>query len=220
MHCGVEERVVRSIRMEGVKCFKCGEEGHKSRMCPLKEYRVAHPYKGKAHQEKKPAHLVKGKAQECREREVRRVEKKAARPVRGEAQQGEWRRSSMEELRKRAEEHCREDVPEETQFFELGWCVLGMIVTYTKCRECGMKGSYVEDDRGQGVLKDRTFWCGCKGKKIESGAPTERKSAARVEKAARPERQRCSKVAHGQENRKVQQGRGVVERRSEEPLKC
>jgi len=29
-------------------------------------------------------------------------------------------------------------------------------------------------------------WCGCKGKKRESGAPTERKSTARVEKAAWP----------------------------------
>jgi len=29
-------------------------------------------------------------------------------------------------------------------------------------------------------------WCGCKGKKRESGAPTERKSAVRVEKTARP----------------------------------
>ena len=30
-----------------------------------------------------------------------------------EAQQG-WRRSSVEELRKRAEKHCRRGVPEET----------------------------------------------------------------------------------------------------------
>jgi len=29
-------------------------------------------------------------------------------------------------------------------------------------------------------------WCGCKGKKGESGTPTERKSAARVEKAVWP----------------------------------
>jgi len=61
-----------------------------------------------------------------------------------------------------------------------------MIVTYTNCRGCGRKGSYVEDDRGQGVLKDRTFWCRCRGKKVEGGAPTERKSIAKVEKAARP----------------------------------
>ena len=35
-----------------------------------------------------------------------------------------------------------------------------------------------------------------------------------------PEKQRCSKAVHGQENWKVQQERGVVERRSEEPSKC
>jgi len=86
MQCGVEERVVRSMRTAGVKCFKCGEEGHKCRMCPKKEKRVARPEKGKAQEEEK-----------------------AARPIRREAQQ-EWRRSSMEELRKRAEEHCGEGV--------------------------------------------------------------------------------------------------------------
>jgi len=36
------------------------------------------------------------------------------------------------------------------------------------------------------VLKDRTFWYGCRGKKVEGGAPTERKSTAKVEKAAWP----------------------------------
>jgi len=87
-------------------------------------------------------------------------------------------------LQKRAEEYCRKGVPEEVQFLELEWYVLGMIVTYTECRGCGRKGSYAKDDRGQGVLKDRTFWCGCKEK--ASGAPTERKSIARVEKAVRP----------------------------------
>jgi len=35
-----------------------------------------------------------------------------------------------------------------------------------------------------------------------------------------PERQKRSKAAHGQENRKAQQERGVVEKRSGEPSKC
>jgi len=35
-----------------------------------------------------------------------------------------------------------------------------------------------------------------------------------------PERQKYSKVAHGQENWKAQQERGVVERKSKELLKC
>jgi len=172
MQCGVEERVVRSTRTVVAKCFKCGEEGYKCRECPLWERklkRVVRPKEGKAHQE---------------EKKLRKVEEdEAARPVQEKAQQG-WKRSSMEELRKRAEEHCGEGVPEEAQFFELGWCILGMIVTYTKCRGCGRKGSYAEDDRGQGVLRDRTFWCRCERK--EGGAPTERKSTARVEKAVRP----------------------------------
>jgi len=67
-----------------------------------------------------------------------------------------------------------------------------VIVTYNKYRRYGRKRSYAEDNRGQGVLRDRIFWCECKGKKEESGAPTERKSAAKIEKAAR-----------GQENQKA-----------------
>jgi len=35
MQCGVEERAVRSMRMVAVRYFKCGEEGHKCRECPL-----------------------------------------------------------------------------------------------------------------------------------------------------------------------------------------
>ena len=31
IQCGVEERVVRSMRMEAVRCFKCGKKGHKYR---------------------------------------------------------------------------------------------------------------------------------------------------------------------------------------------
>jgi len=35
MQCGVEERIVRNIRIAAVKCFKCGEKGHKCRECLL-----------------------------------------------------------------------------------------------------------------------------------------------------------------------------------------
>jgi len=50
MQCGIEERVVRSVRMEAVRCFKCREEGHKCRECPLwknkeKTARVTRPQK-------------------------------------------------------------------------------------------------------------------------------------------------------------------------------
>jgi len=76
--------------------------------------------------------------------------------VEGKAHQ-EWKRSSMEELRKKAEEHYGKGVPEEAQLLELEWYTLEIIVTYNECRGCGRKGSYAEDNRGQGVLQDRMF---------------------------------------------------------------
>jgi len=154
----------------GVKCYKCGEEEHKCREYPLagrkEENRVARPYKGKAHQEKKPACLVRGKAQERREKEVRQVEEeKAAHPKRREVQQ-EWKRSSTEELRKRAEEHCGKSVPREVQLLELGWMTEEVVVSYLTCK-CREKGSHVEDNQGQGVIPfwkwKELSWCGCKG---------------------------------------------------------
>jgi len=82
IQCGIEERTVRSMRMVVVKCFKCGEEGHKCRECPLwerKVKRVARPKERKAHQG---------------ERRLRRVEEgEVACSVQGKAQQ-EWKRSS------------------------------------------------------------------------------------------------------------------------------
>ena len=55
MQCGIEERVVRSIRMEAVRCFKCGEEGHKYRWCPTwkKKKRLARSEKGKAQEKER-----------------------------------------------------------------------------------------------------------------------------------------------------------------------
>jgi len=180
MQCGVEGKVIRSVRVM-VECFKCGEEGHKCRECPLwekKVKRVACPEEGKAHQEEK-------------RREVRRVkEEGAARPGKGKAQQEEWKRSSWEVLRKRAEWYCGPTVPQDAELWELGWRGQGAVVTCLKCPRCGEGGCHVEDDRGQGVVpywkREKMSWCGCKGKRGESGAPTERKSTARVEKTARP----------------------------------
>jgi len=182
--------------------------------------RVVRPKKGKAHQRERDAAYVAmpQKAQQIerlvhfkgkKAQEVRRVEEeRAACPEKGKAQQ-EWRRSTIEELKRRAEKHCEKDVLEEAQFLELGWYMLGMIVTYTECSGCERKRSYAEDDKYQGVLKDRMFWCRCKGKKKEGSAPTERKSTAKEERAA-----------HGQESQKVQQEREVVKGRSGEPLEC
>jgi len=91
MQCGVEERVVRSVRMVVVRCFKCEGEGHKCRECPLwerKVKRVARPRERKAHQgERRPAHPVREEAQGGERRLRRMEEEKTARSVKGEAQQ-------------------------------------------------------------------------------------------------------------------------------------
>jgi len=177
MQCSVEERVVRSMRTVVVKCFKCGKEGHKCRECPLWERklkRVARPNGEKAHQG---------------EKRLRRIEEeKVVCPVKGEAQQG-WRRSLMEELREKAEEHCGKSIPREAQLLELGWMTKEIVVLYLICK-CREKGSHVEDNRGQGVIPfwkwKELSWCGCRGKKKESGMPTKRKSIAKEKKAAQP----------------------------------
>jgi len=66
MQCRVEKRVVRSMRMVAVRCFKCGEKGHKYREYPLwekKPKRVVHPDGGKVHQEeRRPVHPIREKA--------------------------------------------------------------------------------------------------------------------------------------------------------------
>ena len=117
MQYGVEERVVRNIRTVVVRCFKCGEEGHKCKKCPLwirrkneeKAACMARPRK--AQQEERLARPARGKAQE-REKRLRRVEgEEAACPMKGKAQQEEWKKSLWEDLRKRAEWYCGPTVP-------------------------------------------------------------------------------------------------------------
>ena len=120
MQCGVEERIVRNVGMAAVECFKCGEKEHKCREYPLwrkkekRVERVACPGQGKVYQQEKRklVHLERGKAQECGEkRKVRKMEKeKAVHPAREEVQQKKWKRSLIEKLRKRAEEHCGKGV--------------------------------------------------------------------------------------------------------------
>ena len=84
---------------------------------------------------------------------MRRVEEEgAARSVKGKAQQEEWKRSSWEVLRKRAEWYCGPTVPQDAELWELGWRGQGAVITYLKCSECGEGGCYVEDDWGQGVV--------------------------------------------------------------------
>jgi len=124
---------------------------------------------------------VRGKAQEG-ERRLRRVEgSEAARPTKGNAQQEEWKRSSWETLRKRAEWYCGPTVPRDAELWELGWCGQGAVVTYLRCPRCGKGGCYTEDDWGQGVVpywkREKMSWCGCKGKREKRAArPREAKA--------------------------------------------
>ena len=154
MQYGVEEKVVRGMKVVGAECFKCGKQEYKCRECPLwekKAKRVARPDGRKAHQEKRrPAHSIREKAQEGGKRLRRIEEEKAVHPIKGETQQ-EWRRSLMEELRKRAEEHCGKGILEEAQLLEIGWMTEEIVVSYLTCK-CGKKGSHVEDNRRQGVI--------------------------------------------------------------------
>jgi len=117
MQCGEGERTIRQMGVAEVECFECREKGHKYRECPVwirrknkeRAARVARPQK--AQQEKRPVRPVKGKAQEG-ERRLRRVEgSEAAHPTKGNVQQEEWKRSSWETLRKRAEWYCGPTVP-------------------------------------------------------------------------------------------------------------
>jgi len=92
-----------------------------------------------------------GKTQEG-ERRLRRVkEAEAARMAKPkEAQQG-WKRSSVEELRKKAEEYCGKGIPREVQLLELEWMTEEVVVLYLTCK-CREKGSHIEDNQGQGVI--------------------------------------------------------------------
>ena len=157
MQCGIEEKVVKSMRMVAVRCFECREQGHKCRDCPLRikkkeEEKVVHVAKPqKTQQEKRPACPAKGEAQG--QRKLRRVEEEeVARPMKGKAQQGEYRRSLWEELRKRAEWYYGPTVPQDAQLWELGWRGQGAVVTYLRCPRCGKGRCYAEDDWGQGTL--------------------------------------------------------------------
>ena len=61
----------------------------------------------------------------------------------------------MEELRKKAENYCSKGVPEEALLLELGWCTKKVIVTYIQYDRCRKKGCHVEENRRQGVIKDK-----------------------------------------------------------------
>jgi len=181
MQYGVEKRAVRSIRSTAVKYFKCGEEEHKYRECPLwerKVKRVACPKGGKVYQgERRLACSVREKAQEG-EKRLRRVEEgEVVCPVQREVQQGR-KRSLMEKLRKKVEKHCGKDIPREVQLLELGWMTEEVVVLYLTCK-CRKKGSHVKDNQGQGVIP---FWkwkelSWCRYKRKTEGRATQPREA-------------------------------------------
>jgi len=142
-------------------------------------------YGGKVHQQEKRKLVcpIRGEAQEG-ERRLRRVEEEEmvcmAEPQK--VQQG-WRRSSIEELRKRAEEYCGKGVPGEVRLLELGWCMEEVVVLYLTCEKCGGQECHVEDNRGQGVISRRKLkeikWCGCMEKAVQSREAKAQQSSAR-----------------------------------------
>ena len=127
MQCSIREETIRRQEVERVVCFKCGEEGHKCRECPL--------WKG-------------GK-------KLRVVEEAAcvARPQK--AQQKEWRRSPAHILQQKAQEYCKEGILDEACLLKLGWYTEEVVVLYVECERCGQKGCHVEENRGQGVISDK-----------------------------------------------------------------
>ena len=111
---------IHPCQTEGRIRRKKGEaEGKAHQQEERKVVHVAMPQK--VQQERRPACLEREKAQEHSEkREVRQVkEEEAACSVQGKAQQ-EWKKTSVEKLRIRAEVYYEKGVPEEVQLFELG----------------------------------------------------------------------------------------------------
>jgi len=60
----------------------------------------------------------------------------------------------------------------------LGWYTKEVVISYVKCGKCGLKGYYIEENRGQGVIKDRQKWCGCRRKIRQEKAAQPREAKA------------------------------------------
>ena len=58
-------------------------------------------------------------------------------------------------MRKKAEEYCGKEVPEEATLLELGWCIKEVIVTYVQCKRYGEKRCHVKENKRQRMIKDR-----------------------------------------------------------------
>ena len=49
----------------------------------------------------------------------------------------------------------------------MGWYTKEVIVIYVECERYGEKECQVDDNRKQGVIRDRQRWCECQKKKKE-----------------------------------------------------
>jgi len=111
------------------------------------------------------------------ERKLKKVkEEKVAHVAKPREAQQEWKRSLVEELRRRAKEHYGKEMPEEACLLELGWCMEKVIVMYVQCERCEEKGCHVEKNRRQGIIKDKQRWYGYQKKEKKVVCPTERKA--------------------------------------------
>jgi len=68
------------------------------------------------------------------------------------------------------QKYCGEGIPDETCLLKLGWYTKEVIVIYMECEKCGEKGYHMDNNRGQGVIRDRRKWCRCQKKKKEEVA--------------------------------------------------
>ena len=92
-----------------------------------------------------------------------------------------------------------------------------------KCRECLLWEKKVKrvarPDEGKAHQKEKRKEVR-QVKEGKAARPVKGKAQQELRRQRGPERQRRSRAAHGQENRKAQQERGVIKRRSGEPSKC
>ena len=73
-------------------------------------------------------------------------------------------------LQQKVQEHCGEGIPDKACLLELGWYTKEVIVTYMECEKCEEKGCHVNDNREQGVIRDRQRWYRCQKRKEEEVA--------------------------------------------------
>jgi len=106
-------------------------------------------------------------------------------------QKVQWRGKPVHPNWEKVQEYCGvENVLEDAQLLKLGWIIEEVVATYIGCRWCGKKGMHRENNRGQGVLRERKLeeakWYGYpkqRRKEEEAACPTKRKVQKRDARA-------------------------------------